>query len=362
MLTAAHLARRTLPTALTCGVLALAVSACGTAAADNDAEPSTAAGAGLDIGVGTIHPTSGKKIAVMISSSTALSYGEAEGKAAQAEAAKLGYKADVFYADLNPATELATFQHVISSGDYAGLILHPVNNQLCVPLKTEALKHNLPVEIVDTALCDDGSGSGDDLWAPGTVSYLGGQSTRPGVEEVLAAAAKQLSGPQKVALVLGVQGHPATVAWQSAWKTFAASHPDWQLVDTVYTDFSTPSAFSATQNLLTAHSDITAIFDPYADIASGVVKAIQARGLTGKVALYENGGGNKAAVEMVKAGEMTGDLPAYPAQLLTTAVDNMVKALGGQQPPKFVGGDGNPNAESFGLLSKDNVGTFTADY
>ena len=208
------------------GVTALGLAACGSGASDSAASgASGASSSGLDVGVGQIHPKGDSKtIAVMINGTPSISFSAAQAAAAKSEAAKLGYRVDVLYANLDPSTELSNFQHVLSSGSYAGLILDPVNTQLCVPMKTQALQHNLPVEVIANALCDDGTGSGDELWAPGTLSYIGGLSNLPGVQEVLAAAAKQLTGPQKVGLVLGPQGHATgSVAWQTAWKAFAGA-------------------------------------------------------------------------------------------------------------------------------------------
>ncbi len=347
---------------LVAAALAAGLAGCteGTAATEGDSSASSRAA--VDIGVGKITPAPSKKIAVMISTTPELSYGAGEAAAATSEAKKLGYEADLYFSNLNPQTELANFQNIANSGKYAGLILHPVNSQLCTPMKTAALQSDLVVEVVNTPLCDDGSGTGAELWSPGTISYIGGQGMRDGVEMVLDGAAKELSGPQKVGLVLGVQGHYSSVAWEVAWKKFAKSHPDWSLAGTVYTDFSTPNAFGMAQNLLTAHPDLTVVFDSYADIATGVVKAVDARGLRGKVAVYENGGGNAAAVAMVKSGELAGDLPGYPSSMLRTATDDLVAVLKGAKPVRYIGGDGNPDAERIGLVTQANVGTFEADY
>jgi ribose transport system substrate-binding protein len=303
-----------------------------------------------------------KNIAFFGQATNAYTYTVAQTNAAVAEGKKLGYNVSVFYSNLNPATELANFQHAMTSGKYAGIIMQPVNSQLCIPMRSQPLKYHVLVEIVGSPLCDKGTGSGASLWAPGTISYIGGQNNVDGINSVLASAAQLSPGPQKAAFIMGLNGHPSVVAWQTAWGPFAAAHSNWKLIDTAYTDFTTPAAFTATENAITAHPDITAIFTPYIDVTSGVVKAIGAQGKTGKIAVYENGGGSKTAVGLVKSGQITGDLPVYPESLGTAGVQTMVQALQGTQPPKFIPGDGNPTATTTGVITKANVASFTPQW
>jgi ribose transport system substrate-binding protein len=342
-------------------------TAAGTTASGTSAAATTGSGggssAGINVGVGTIKPMSGNKnIAFFGQATNAYTYTVAQTNAAVAEGKKLGYNVSAFFSGLNPATELANFQNAITSGKYAGIIMQPVNSQLCVPMKTMPLKYHVLVSIVGSPLCDKGTGNGAVLWAPGTINYIGGQNNVDGINSVLATAAKLSPGNQNAAFIMGLNGHPSVVAWQAAWVPFAKAHPNWKLIDTSYTDFTTPQAFSATENALTAHPNITAIFSPYIDVTSGVVKALSAEGKTGKIAVYENGGGSKIAAGLVKGGQITGDLPVYPADLGTTGVDQMVKALQGTQPPKFTPGDGNPNATTTGVLTKANISSFTPQW
>jgi len=131
-----------------------------------------------------------------------------------------------------------------------------------------------------------------------------------------------------------------------------------KLVTTQYTDFTTPTAFKSTQDLLQGHPDINIIFDLYIDVGVGVAKAIDAAGKTGKIKLYENGGGSKVAKQLVEQGKITGDLPVYPVDNAKVGIDDMVMALEGKQPPRYTGGDGNPDFTSTGLITKDNVASF----
>jgi ribose transport system substrate-binding protein len=320
---------------------------------------STCSAGAIDVGVGCVVPKAGNKnIAFFGQATNAYTYTVAQTNAAVAEGKKLGYNVTISYDNLNPATELANFQQAVSSGKYAGIIFQPVNTQLCVPMRSVPIHSHVLVEIVGTPLCDKGTGNGAELWAPGTISYVGGQNNVDGINSVLATAAKLSTGQQKAAFIMGLNGNPSVVAWQTAWKPFAAAHSNWDLIDTAYTDFTTPQAFTATENAITAHPDITAIFSPYIDVTSGIVKAIQAQGKAGKIKVYENGGGSSIAASLVKAGSLTGDLPVYPESLGSTGVQTMVQALQGKQPPRFIPGDGNPTATTTGVITAANVATF----
>jgi ribose transport system substrate-binding protein len=242
-------------------------------------------------------------------------------------------------------------------------VLEPAGSQLCAPIKNQAAQSNLLISIVALGVCDDGSGSGAKLWAPGTLTFVGGQANRPGPDTVLKQALAAHPGAQKVALVVGAKGHPASdVSWASAWNEFSAQHPDWQLVDTVHTDWTVPDSFAKTQNLLTAHPDVSIVFSSYVDIADGVTKATESRGLNGKVSVYTTIGGNQASVEMIKSGKLTGMLPAYPSSEMAAGVEAIDAALKGKTVEKFIGGDGNPKASTIGVVTKENINGFIPDY
>lgn len=356
-----------LVTALAALVLAAAAVGCG----DDDNESGSSGGSesaaaggesggetggAIDVGTGKITPKNTDRIAMLLQASKAYSYPLAQEKAAKAEAEKLGVEVDVFYSNLDPAVERANFQQALTSGKYGGIVMQPVTAQLCVPVEKTAAQRGVLVLIFGNPLCDKGTGAGEELWAKGTIGYIGGQNNIPGINEVLEAAAEKQQGPQKVILAMGIQGHPSVVAWETAWKEFAAEHPDWKLLETVYTDFTTPGAFNAMQNALNAHRDTTVIFSPYIDITAGVTKAVSARNLGDQIAVYENGGGSKVSVGLVKGGKLAGSLPVYPSSLGSSGVQVMAEALKGKQPEKMLENDGNP--EPFGVLTPENVGEY----
>lgn len=361
---------RRLAAVLGVAVAATLLAACGDASTEggngpsgsNNGSSSSAAASGIDVGTGTVTPKNTDRIAYMVQAGKTFSYTNAQAKAAVDKGKELGVGVDVYYSDLDPAKELANFQQAFSGGKYGGLIVQSVTPQLCKTIESDSVKNQVLVEVVGNPLCDQATAVGEDLWSNGTITYMGGQNGVDGITDLLNASAERQTGPQKVMLVLGIKGHPSSTAWEVAFKKFQETHPDWSLANTVYTDFTTPGSFSAVQNALQADKDVTVAYSLYIDVTAGAAKALDAQGLTGKVALYENGGGSKVSVELIQKGQIQGSLPTYPASLGARGVEVMVEAFKGVQPSKFIPGDGNPDYKSQGVITKDNVGSFTPQW
>jgi ribose transport system substrate-binding protein len=363
---------RRLAAAVGVAAAAMLLAACGSSSSggtSSSAAPSTSgsdssapAPTGIDVGTGTITPKNTDKIAYMVQAGKTFSYTSAQAQAAIDKGKELGVTVDVYYSDLDPAKELANFQQAFTSGKYGGLLVQSVTPQLCKTIEADAVKNGVLVGVVGNPLCDQATAVGEDLWSQGTMTYIGGQNGVDGITDLLNASAEKQSGPQKVLLILGIKGHPSSTAWEVAFKTFQETHPDWELSNTVYTDFTTPGAFSTVQNALQANKDVTVAYSLYIDVTAGAAKALEAQGLTDTVALYENGGGSKVSVELIGKGQIAGSLPVYPASLGSTGVQVMVDAFNGKQPAKFIPGDGNPDYATQGVISKDNAGSFTPQW
>lgn len=335
-------------------LIASTMAACAT---DGSAESDVT----VDVGNGTINPRTAKKYAVMLQAGKTYSSSAAQGKIAEKVADELGIDVDVFYSNLDPATELQTFNTAITSGKYTGIAVHPVNNQLCKTAPQSAIKSDTIIAIFGAPLCGNPSGAGKELWTPGTVTYIGGQNGRGATVGLLDSAAEIASGPQKVLLVVGNEGNAAVTSFLDGWEDFSNKNSDWELVDTVYTDWTAPGAFSATQNALQGRKDVTVVVTPFVDISSGVVKAVEAQGLDDKIKIFEQSGGSKVSVDLLQEGKISGSLPLYPASQTRKALEEMVASAKGEEVPRYIGGDGDPNALSR-VLTHDDLGDYTPQY
>ena len=349
------------------GAVALtsALAACGASETPTASSPtattgasSAAAGATIDVGSGKITPKNIDKIAYMVQAGKTFSYTAAQAQGAQDAAKELGVTVDVYYSNLDPTVELSNFNQIFPTDKYGGLLIQSVNQQLCKTIGDTSVKESMLVLVVGNPLCDQATAVGEALWSPGTIGYMGGQNGVDGITGLLNDSAKLVTGPQKVMLAMGIKGHPSVVAWEAAFKEFQTTHPDWTLANETFTDFTTPGAFAAVQNSLQGNPDVTIIYSLYVDVTAGVVKAVAAQNLTDKIKVFENGGGSKVSVQLLTEGKEVGSLPVYPYSLGFEGVKSMVAALKGTQPPKFVPGDGNPDAGTQGTITKENVASF----
>lgn len=322
-----------LVTALT--LIAL-LAACSTA-------PTASTGAGasstvkVDVGTGTITPKNANKIAVMIQAGPTYSDSATKAEGAKAAAKALGVDVDIYWSALDAGTEISNYNTIMSSGKYGALAVQPVSPQLCKTVAADSVKAQMIVTVFGGPLCASGTETGDALKAPGTISYIDQNNLAEGAKIMYDGAGKLLgTGPEKVLLVFGNQGHSTVVAHEKEWAIFAAAHPTWTLVGKIYTDWTTPGAYSATQNLLQANPGATVIFSTYIDITAGVVKAVAEQKMTKQVSVFETSGGTDLSLSLLKAGSMAGSVPSHPYDVGYAAVKSIVDATRGATQPAVI--------------------------
>jgi ribose transport system substrate-binding protein len=347
--------------ALSSVALLSACSSSGSGTASGGSSATAASGATINVGSGSLHPQKMKSIALILNDNLSATYSVALVNSAMATAKKDGVTLSLLYDNLSAPTELTNYESVLSSGKYQGVIVQPLTGQLCQPVASDAVSHNIAFVAIVSPLCSDTAKPGSDPWAPGTISFVGGMNNLSHTVSLMKSAAANTPGPQKVLLVVGTQTLPDTVSFLAGYKQYAQTNSQWTTVGTVYTDFTSPNALSQTENFLQGHKGVTMIFTSYAGITEGVVQAIQAEKLQGKIAVYDQTGGNAEDFTLVKSGQLTGTLPSYPASIGSAAVQALVDAGNGTTPQRFIDNDGNPQAVS-GAITKSTIGSSVAQY
>lgn len=356
--------RRLVP-ALTAAALALTLTACGsdtgTAASGSTTAAGSASGSAggtsVNVGTGSIAPHDTNNIAVMLQAGPTYSDTQNKAEGAQAAAKELGVTADIFFSNLDPATELSNYNTIINSGKYGAIVVQAVSPQLCKLMPEDAIKHQILISVMGGPLCATGTEQGPALQAPGTLTYVDQNNLINGATAMYDGAAKMLGdGPQKVLLVFGNQGHPTVVAHETAWDTFAAAHPNWEVIGKVYTYWTTPGSYASTQNLLQAHPDATVAFSTYVDITAGLVKAIQDQNLTDQISVFESSGGTEVSTDLIKSGALKGSVPIYSYDVAYAAVKSIVDAAAGKQVPGYILLD---KYSTIPMITSDNVGQYS---
>ncbi|MCU1476522.1 MAG: hypothetical protein JWQ64_1215 [Subtercola sp.] len=346
---------RVVPVVLVLG-LAAVLSACSESSGSTTGSSTPAAGAvSVDVGNGTITPKNANNIAVMIQAGPTYSDSAAKAEGAKAAAKDLGVNVDIFWSALDPGTEVSNYNTIMTSGKYGALAVQPVSPQLCKTIAADSVKAQMLVTVFGGPLCATGTETGDALKAPGTITYVDQNNLTEGATIMYNGAADLLgTGPEKVLLVFGNQGHTTVVAHEKAWDEFAATHPNWTVAGKIYTDWTTPGAYSATQNLLQANPDATVIFSTYIDITAGVVKAVAEQNMTKQVSVFETSGGTDLSVQLLKAGTLAGSVPSRSYDVGYAAVKSIVEASQGKtQPPVIF-----LPADKSAIITQANVGSY----
>ena len=92
---------------------------------------------------------------------------------------------------------------------------------------------------------------------------------------------------------------------------------------------------SVTENILSTHPDLSAIFATNDQMALGAVEAIAARNLTGKVAVV-GVDATREAVTAIQNGKLSADISMHPEALGRGAAEAAIKAARGEPVDKRI--------------------------
>ena len=152
-----------------------------------------------------------------------------------------------------------------------------------------------------------------------------------------------------------------TVIMHKLAEEFKTTHPDFKVTDFITTDYSTPTTFAATQNYLQANPDTTVLMSVYSpDVSRGVVQALTAQNLAGKVKLTDMGG-SQYTIDQMKADGIQLTMPYYPVN----SGKGMIQSIKDAQDGKTVmhvndeipGGIANAP-----VITADNLASFTPQF
>lgn len=210
---------------------------------------------------------------------------------AEYEANKLGFKLVVQDANNDNTTELNTAQTDIVNKP-AVLILDPVSSSAIVSAINDANAAHIPVFAFDRK--PDGGQ---------IASFVGFDAIKAG-ERAADALGQALHGTGKVVEIQGVMG---TNVAQDRSKGFeqemSQKFPGIQIVAKQPANFDRGQALNVMTNILQAHPNINGVYAANDEMAMGVLSALKASGLAGKVILVGNDG-IKDALDAIANGTM----------------------------------------------------------
>ncbi len=219
----------------------------------------------------------------------------------------------------SPATQIPIVDQVLAQKPSC-LVLIPTDPTALQASVTKAHAAGIPVVNVDTHVAD----------LSNVISFITGDNADGGAKaaDAMAKAIGYQSG-KTYQVVVGLTSATATtnVARLEGFKAqITAKYSGIQVVDTAYSQSQPAVANSNVSNWLTKYPKLSGIFAIDGTNATGAASALQAKGLTGKVALigYD---AYKANVDQIGTGVFTALVAQDPAQEAKDAVDTCVKYL-----------------------------------
>lgn len=304
----------------TAGVLAVAgaasmlLAACGSSASTNAASGSSTGSAAASC--------NGKKIAFVMGAESdpffqAMKVGATEQAAKQG--ATLIWQGDP--KEYSPATQIPVVDQVLAQQPDA-LVLIPTDPDALQASVTKATGQNVVVANVDTHVTDLSQ----------VLTFITGDNADGGAKaaDAIAAAIGYKEG-QKYKVVVGLSSETATtnVARLDGFKkAIAAKYAGIEIVDVAYSQSKPEVANTNVNNWLTKYPDLNGIFAIDGTNGQGAAAALQAKGLTGKIALvgYDAYPDN---VALIKSGVFTALVAQDPATEARQAIDAVCTKLSG---------------------------------
>ena len=280
-------------------------------------------------------------------------------------AAKNGFKFDVFDARFDVARQINQMQTALGNGYNAWIVVPVEGSQVCDMVTKQAPARNVLVAQATGTACGRSSKEGADLWAPGTLTYVGGNEVPSAFEAIMLQAIADNPGPQKVGILTGPNLHPITMSFDKALETITKDHPDFKVVAKYRTDYSPPDNQIKTQTMLQANPDLTIIVGAYTNMSKGAVPALEAAGKLGKVKVYE-AGGTAWSVEALRKGWIQATTGFYRKSAAEAAVQALLDAREGKPVPHVILNDGHAliagqEAGHVGIVTTANVDGYVSE-
>lgn len=269
-------------------------------------------------------------------------------------AAQIGAEIEVFDGGWDAATQYNQLQNILSAGQFNAVLAEMNDGRQTCDILSKAYEQGVLVVVANNPLCGKDTEEGDALWAPGTLAYVGGSQSRAAYRDWMMGVAERNPGPQKVAVITGPELISNSVNTDLAVADVVAMRPDFQIVATVRTDYSVPSANEKMLPVLQANPDLTLIVSNYSDMTRGAVQAVKQAGVEGTIKIEESGG-SAWAFEAVKNGQITSTRTFTPYTEMFKGVMALGDAWAGKPVPRFL-------ELTSDLVTADNVDAVKPEY
>lgn len=223
--------------------------------------------------------------------------------------------------------QVALMENLISA-KYDAIVLAPLDDRALLLPVQQAAAAKIPIIIMDSGL--QGQVGKDFLSFVATDNEKGGSLAAERISELLKPSPTSTPTQPKVIILRYVEGSASTALREKGFVDAISKNPALTLIDPKrYGGVTRATAQEAAENLLAAHPDIAAIFCPNESTTFGMMLALKARGMSGKVTFI----GFDSSPELVDAmakGDIQGLVVQNPIRMGYLAVTAAADALAGK--------------------------------
>lgn len=244
-------------------------------------------------------------------------------------AQKNGIKLEIFGTEMETDIERQTgiIDNLVSRG-YGAIVIAPINSRKLAPVLKKAVDRGIVVVNIDNPIDKDVQ-----IQQGLAIPFVGSDNAKGGalVGEYLR---RQLRGKGKIIVIEGIRGAQNGELRKQGFLQAATAGGGLELVDSVSGNWHAEDAFAQMSGLLDKHGAVDAVFCANDQMALGVLQALSARNLTGKVLVggYDN---IEAARNELRNGRMHATVEQHPESMGYHGVALAHRALQGKKIPAY---------------------------
>jgi ribose transport system substrate-binding protein len=201
----------------------------------------------------------------------------------------------------------------------SAIVLAPLDDRSLMPPVMEAKGRGIPTVVIDSGLQGEAHSS-----FVATDNYKGGALAAERLGELL-------KGKGKIIMLRYQEGSASTTERERGFTdTMKSQFPGIQfLSDNQYAGATTETAFTASENILNTYSNPDAIFTPNESSTFGCLRALQSRGLAGKI-IFVGFDSSTKLVEALRNKEIQGLVLQNPFNMGYLGVKTAVAVIKGE--------------------------------
>ncbi len=235
--------------------------------------------------------------------------------------------------------QLTIAEGMVTTG-FNVILVSPQTDANLQPVMEQAKEANIPVVNVNDAV------------VPQAEHYVGNVQRDNGVRVAKWFIDNRPEGG-KVAIIEGQAGVFAAVQRTAGFKSAIGENSKFQVVASVPGNWDRQQSYDAATNILQQNPDLVGFYCNNDGMALGVIEAVKAAGLLGKVAVFGTDGISDA-YKSIEAGELTGTVDSFPILTGEVAMETALRLVAGQKVARVVA---TPQA----LITKDNLAKYKGD-